>query len=80
MPSQERRGDVGASIWTVFEKERSELNYKNCREEYQIKKVFVVFVFVCTSNPHFLYFLLLCKVEEGDERQGSGDNIEWKYF
>jgi hypothetical protein len=24
--------------------------------------------------------LLLCKVEEGDERQGSGDNIEWKYF
>ena len=80
MPSQERRGDVGASIWTVFEKERSELNYKSCREEYQIKKVFCCFCVCVLQTRIFLYFLLLCKVEEGDERQGSGDNIEWKYL
>ena len=76
MPSQERRGDVGASIWTVFEKERSELNYKSCREEYQIKKVFCCFCVCVLQTRIFLYFLLLCKVEEGDERQASVDNIE----
>jgi hypothetical protein len=64
MPSQERRGDVGASIWTVFEKERSELNYKSCREEYQIKKVFVVFVFVYFKPAFFIFFCCFAKLKK----------------
>jgi hypothetical protein len=64
MPSQERRGDVGASIWTVFEKERSELNYKSCREEYQIKKVFCCFCVCVLQTRIFYIFCCFAKLKK----------------